>query len=200
MHPPRQCSILIRPRGSKSALSLLLLPRDPRVSSTAQHSLEQFPVNLDSDRRNKSTKFTKMRRLNSRCYKSSNGGLKGAQTRYPPRLSVTALGTFEQISTLLNSSHCLPTDRVLPDDEHKARIRNSNKRVRIRACTYVRRSKMRSAHTATQRRKMRRTRVKRNGCIIGMRLRCNYLPITIFYNFSTIERVKFFPLLLQGMR
>ncbi|EFN72219.1 hypothetical protein EAG_15230, partial [Camponotus floridanus] len=39
-----------------------------------------------------------------------------------------ALGTFEQISALLNSSHCLPTD-VLPDDEHKARIRNSNKHI-----------------------------------------------------------------------
>ena len=51
---------------------------------------------------------------------------------------MTALGTFEQISALLNSSHCLPTDRVLPDDEHKAHIRNSNKRLRIRAYTYAR--------------------------------------------------------------
>lgn len=49
-------------------------------------------------------------------------------------LSMTgALGTFKQISALLNSSHCLPTD-VLPDDEHKERIRNSN----TRTYTYIR--------------------------------------------------------------
>lgn len=78
--------------------------------------------------------------------------------QYPPRLSVTALGTFEQISALLNSSHCLPTD-VLPDDEHKARIRNSNKR----AYTYGR-SKMRSAHSRRTRTAYSTARGVGRGC------------------------------------
>lgn len=113
-------------------------------------------------------------------YKRSMDTLKGTR-QYSPRLSVAALGTFELISALLNSSHCLPTD-VLPDDEHKARIRNSNKR----AYTYVRRSKMRSAHSRTYAK--RRKKVKRNACIIGMCLRCNYLSMHLHLRF-----VIFFP-------
>lgn len=102
-----------------------------------------------------------------------------------------ALGTFEQISALLNSSHCLPTD-VLPDDEHKARIRNSNKRAYTYIHTYAPRRvaplenalgthSYRETDTRDRDGAGRRTRMKRNGCIIGMRLRCDYLypPICI---------------------
>lgn len=179
MYPPRQCSILIRPRGPEStllSLSLFPLPRGPRfyratllrtISSPFGTGEEEYQVykNTKIESNICVLKAAALKELDD-ILRASPWPLSARSSKYRSCSTLPIVCPLTEFCRTMNTKH---VSAIL-----------------ISACVYVRvRTYARKCARHTRDGAMRRTRVKRNGCIIGMRLRCNYLPVTIFYNFST---------------